>query len=353
MFISQLSKSKKEQNLFFRGLSGLIAALYYVGLKSRLFCYDRGLIQSEKLPGKTISIGNLVMGGTGKSPVVVATCKELSLRGQRPAILTRGYHSGLKSNQWVVLLGGNIIHQSHEALDFFGDEAIMQSHQLDKTPVIVGAKRHRAAMAYLSRGHVTPTHWVMDDGFQHLKIKRDLNILLLDAKAPFANGRLFPGGKLREPIEAMARADILMFTRSENGFPNSETIKAIQNFSQRPHYSISFEQQYPVIPAGNRNILFDTRHQPVLAVCAIADPNRFVAGITSLNIKVARVIVGKDHQRIERKAIEKRLMECHSILTTEKDYWRDPSLFDSLPKPTFVMPLSLTLPQEVCDLLIC
>ena len=153
-----------------------LTIIYGLLLALRNLFYDIGILKSEELPGKVLSVGNIAMGGTGKSPMVVAIARHLLKEGYSPAILSRGYKSGLAASDSLVLLGSEVIVRP-EGDVFHGDESKMQAEQLKTVPVVVGQKRFRAAQRFLREApEKIPTHWILDDGFQDYKIKKDLTI---------------------------------------------------------------------------------------------------------------------------------------------------------------------------------
>ena len=152
--------------------------------------YHTGVLRSQDLPGTVISIGNIEAGGTGKTPVVIALAKWLQEEGFTPVILTRGYRSGLKSHETAILVNEVTVLQTGSS-EFSADEAQQQSADLSDVPVVIGANRLEGAKTYL-RNFKEPTHWILDDGFQHLKISRNIDILLLDYDHPFGNGFPIP-----------------------------------------------------------------------------------------------------------------------------------------------------------------
>lgn len=181
-----------------------LTPLYRGAVRARLAAYRRGWLAAERLPVPIVSVGNLTFGGTGKTPTVVALVRDLVRRGRRPAVLTRGYGRAVADP--VVLVGPRPRHDAAVA----GDEPLELARRLPGVPVVVDADRVRGGIEARTRGADT---LVLDDGFQHLRLARDLDLVLIDAGDPWGGGRLAPLGRLREPVEGLARADAVLVTK--------------------------------------------------------------------------------------------------------------------------------------------
>jgi tetraacyldisaccharide 4'-kinase len=178
--------------------------LYRGAVALRAAAYDRQWLRQSRLDVPVISVGNLTFGGTGKTPMVVALVRGLIHRGRRPAVLTRGYRRS--ADHQLVLVGPEPRQTVAEA----GDEPIEMARRLPGVPVVVDADRRRGGVEAQRLGADVV---VLDDGFQHLQLARDLDIVLLDAGDPWGGGRLPPLGRLREPVSALARADAVVVTK--------------------------------------------------------------------------------------------------------------------------------------------
>lgn len=184
---------------------------YGPGVRFRSVLFDRGLLPIRRLPVPVISVGNLTAGGTGKTPMVLFLAAELRRRGFRPAVVSRGYGGGAERIGDVVGDGERIFLDAARA----GDEPRLLAERLPGVPVIVGADRFAAGTTAVRR--FSPDLILLDDGFQHRRLARDLDLVLLDARRPLGNGHLLPRGPLREPPGALGRADALILTRSDRG----------------------------------------------------------------------------------------------------------------------------------------
>jgi tetraacyldisaccharide 4'-kinase len=179
----------------------------------RNFLYKNGFFKPRKLPCRVISIGNICVGGTGKTPMTLFTANLLKDMGYKVCVLSRGYKGKSEKKGGIVSDGENILLDAPEA----GDEPFMMAGLLKNIPVIVGQDRFRVGLKAVK--HFAPDVVLLDDGFQHRKLFRDLDLVLLDYRKPLGNRWLLPRGRLREAPEGLARSDGLIFTRSGNETP--------------------------------------------------------------------------------------------------------------------------------------
>ncbi len=192
--------------LSLRFLLKALSAVYGGAMALRAACYRRGILPSYRLPCKAISVGNITAGGTGKTPMTLYLADLLSRMGYRSAVLSRGYKGGAEAKGGVVSDGESLLMGPEQA----GDEPCMMAMRLG-VPVLVGRDRVASGMRAVSA--FAPDVLVLDDAFQHLRVQRDLNIVLIDARRPFGNFCLIPRGALREPLSALRRADVCILTR--------------------------------------------------------------------------------------------------------------------------------------------
>jgi tetraacyldisaccharide 4'-kinase len=181
-----------------------LAPLYRGAVAARLGAYRRGWLRSAKLPAPVISVGNLTFGGTGKTPMVVALVRDLVRLGRHPAVLTRGYRR--QGDGQAVITGPNARLRADEV----GDEPLELARRLPGVPVVVDADRERGGLEAVRMGADV---LVLDDGFQHLRLARDLDVVVIDAGDAWGGGRLPPLGRLREPVAALGRADAVVITK--------------------------------------------------------------------------------------------------------------------------------------------
>jgi len=197
---------------------GLFSFIYRLGLS----CHKL-LSKPHKLPVKVISIGNITLGGTGKTPAVISVAKAAKNRGLSPCVLTRGYKAKSGGTCFISKGEGPFI----SAADA-GDEAYLMAEILRDIPVVKGKNRYEAGLLAMKEyfgKFETPDQtsdrqpeapvFILDDGFQHWGLQRDIDIVLIDAANPFGNKRLFPEGMLREPLTALKRAHVIILTKSD------------------------------------------------------------------------------------------------------------------------------------------
>lgn len=284
----------------------------------RLRGYLRGWASVRRLPCRVISVGNLTLGGTGKTPMVEAIATLLCQRGYRVGVLSRGYGRRCREALTVVSDGARCLVPPEVG----GDEPVLLAERLPGVPVVVGRDRYAAGMLAVERFAVEVL--VLDDGFQHLQLGRDLDILLLDAARPFGTGRLFPRGDLRERPSALARADVIVFTGWEQGMPVLPSTLPLAH-SLPPSFRSCHE------PCGLR-ALADGRVLPlaalngrrVLAFCGIGGPESFRRTLHRLGAVVVGFVTFPDHHPYTHPELADliRMAEEHRtevLVTTEKD----------------------------------
>jgi len=322
-----------------------LSLIFRAAVGCRALYYRLGLGKRTRLPGKTWSIGNIAVGGTGKSPVTMAMAQLLLGRGARPAILTRGYGAPIKSGDCLVLRSGQVVRPASNTT-LIPDEARMQSAKLPEVPVIAGPDRVRAAAIFLREfPNYQPTHWLLDDGFQHLRLERDLDIVLLDASHPLP--ALLPLGLARESAQGLRRADLVIFTRSSETAPSAMQVTKVQSQVRRgtPILKTRMITSAPTVSVSGQ-VPFDPQlHTPAALVSGIAAPQQLRDAVASLGLKIGESLSLKDHQPIPKEALIKLAVSHRSLFTTAKDYWRDPAIFKDTGVPVFILELELSWGQ--------
>lgn len=197
------------------------AKVYELGVRLRMALYETAYLKPRQLSKPVIAVGNLTVGGTGKTPLVEYIARYLTDESHETVILTRGYGRTATARARVVLNDG----QPLPDWSLAGDEPLMLARRLPDVKIIVGADRY-------ANGRFAETTYgcdvfVLDDGFQHLQLARDLNILVLDATDPFGNGDLLPFGRLREPLYALRRADAIVVTRTDRTFDQEHLLSVL------------------------------------------------------------------------------------------------------------------------------
>jgi tetraacyldisaccharide 4'-kinase len=309
------------------GISVLYGGLTH--LRRRL--YARGTLKSRRLPCPVISVGNLTLGGTGKTPMVIHLAEKVLAMGYRPVILSRGYKGLSEKSGAVVSDGRDLLCDARQA----GDEPCLMAALLPTVPVVVGSNRYRTGMDAVRR--FQPDIVILDDGFQHLQLARDFNLLLLDAQRPYGNGHLLPRGMLREHEASMQDADAVVLTRSAQGRGDA-CGDMIRRAHPRPVFSsdhqpvvrlvLEARQAVAGMPSGLRPD-FDVKGKQVLAFAGLGRNEAFFHAVQVLGAGVRDTLGFDDHHvftqgdlhRIE-KAVEQAGANC--LITTDKDFVRLP-----------------------------
>jgi tetraacyldisaccharide 4'-kinase len=288
-----------------RLLLRLLSVPYGAAVRGRNLLYDRSLLTSVAAAAPVISVGNITTGGTGKTPLVIWLCRMLEAKGLRCAILTRGY----KTEQGQM-----------------SDEPALLAKACPNTTVVVDPDRAAGAEKAVTRHGANVL--VLDDGFQHRRLKRDLDILTLDATCPFGFDHLLPGGLLREPLAGVRRADLIVITRYDQVEPT-----AMQQLEER---LTTLAPGVPVVKAthrhthavtfGSRTLSLESlRGKRAFVFCGIGNPEAFFGHVTQNDIEVVGTRVFNDHHPYtleDLKAIleESRGCSAEVILCTQKDW---------------------------------
>ncbi len=290
----------------------------------------------QRLARPVISVGNLSMGGTGKSPVVAAIAQWLVAQGHRPAILSRGYGRADAADGVVVVADGTRI---LAGLDRSGDEPLMLARQVPGAVVCVSPDRHLAGT--LAERRLGCTVHILDDGFQHLQLARDLDVLVT-TMGEIGQGRVIPMGRLREPMDAAAHAQVLVVTDATAGAASAEA------------WALGISQSCgairrlgdPVPVASTPDSRLPTLDSPILAVAGIANPARFTGALREADWRVADTLTFADHHRytssdVERIGSKFQQSGADAVFTTDKDAVRFEAL-GALPFPLYRLPLVVT-----------
>jgi len=293
------------------GLSYLFAGAVFVRNK----LYDIGISEQRKLPCPVISVGNLAVGGTGKTPTVILIAGMLRDQGMKPAILSRGYGGSAVEDVNIVSDGNRVLMNPVEA----GDEPVLMARALPGVPVLTGASRFETGSYAVN--NLSADVLLLDDGFQHRSLHRDVNIVLLDTNRPFGNGYLLPRGPLRETAKALTRADAVI----RMGIPEKSDGTMAPIPFPGPVFS-GYHHPRDIVQAGSGV----SSRAPALAgkkVCAftgIGVPESFRTTLSGLHARIQSFIPFPDHYRYKesdlddiRKAALRSSAEY--IVTTEKD----------------------------------
>lgn len=294
------------------------ASLYGGAVAARLALYRSKVLVVSPAPLPLISIGNVAAGGTGKTPFTRWLAGELQARGRRPAILTRGY--GRTGRDPVVVSDGA---GTLSPVESSGDEAALLARALPAVPVIADTKRSRGARLAAALPE-RPDVLLLDDGFSHFAIARDVDIVLLDATDPDAGGRLLPAGLLREPLSSLGRADFLVVTKTEQADP-APALAIAALFAPETPVSLATTEVVGIFDRyGDRVDPLDLPPGTTVAVAGLARPEAFASTLRTLGIVPTRFLSFPDHAaygparlgRIEREA---GVSGATAVVTTEKD----------------------------------
>jgi len=294
---------------------GVGAALVRIGLRvtswpyaavvaARNWLYDCGWKRAHRAPVPVISVGNLTLGGTGKTPAVEYIARHFRRQDRRVAILSRGYGSESGRN----------------------DEALVLEDNLPDVPHLQGPDR--AALAETAVEELESELLILDDGFQHRRLKRDLDIVLIDATNPWGYGRVFPGGLLREPRRGLRRADLVLLTRCDQAPPAAVDALAEEVHRLIPSVPVVRSRHAPnrLVNSGrHESPLADLAGKTVAAFCGIGNPDAFQKTLAELACRVAAFEVFPDHHRYTREDVDRlrewarQLPEDGLVVTTQKD----------------------------------
>ena len=305
-------------------------AVAYDGIvRARATLYRRGLFRTNRLEGTVISVGNLTVGGTGKTPMVLWLAERLAGEGHRPAILTRGYRGDAQGDA-----GG---------LPTSDEVALLRERLGARAQLGVGKDRYASGRTLERHG----AKWfILDDGSQHLSLGRDADIVLIDATDPFGGGRLLPSGRLREPKTALGRADIVVITRSEHA-PAVESV--VRRFTQAPIFYARTQLEAVLrvpallvpLPEG------ELTRVRFFAFCGIGNPAAFFDDLARWGVQVQGRRAFRDHHKYvaaetERLECDAALAGADAMICTEKDVF---NLSDALPKslPVYACRIGLGL----------
>lgn len=300
------------------------ALLYGTVVRIRAWCYEIGFFKAQRLKKPVISIGNLTLGGTGKTPMVIWLAEKLMAEGKRVGILSRGYRGDGRTS----------------------DEIELMKFRL-KGRVQFGVGKDRLVQGRLLEDSVDV--FLLDDGYQHLRLARDVNILLVDSVRPLGKERLLPAGRLREPLSAMDRADILVITRTG---ALSEAEAAISRLTEYPVFAartklLGFRRMWsdaPVLPCE------ELERGPFFAFCGIGNPGAFILDLETWGLEITNKAAFADHHQYSDGEIQELLdaareSGAQALVTTEKDAQNMADL-EAVEMPVYVAVIEAELSQE-------
>ncbi|OLC83038.1 MAG: tetraacyldisaccharide 4'-kinase [Acidobacteria bacterium 13_1_40CM_4_57_6] len=278
-----------------------LSLVYGIAVSARTRFYAHGWLKQKRLKGTVISVGNLTVGGTGKTPMVIWLAEKFLAEGKRVAILSRGYRGTNGTSDEIELMKSRL-----------------------QGRVSFGVGKNRFAEGHRLESEQPIDIFLLDDGFQHLQLARQLDILLVDASRPLRSESLLPSGRLREPLSAIHRADLVVFTRVNEQLPLK---RAIQEFPEFPIFPAATRLlRYQRLTADQQMIASDIElpPQPVFVFCGIGNPDAFLADVDRWGNCIAGRSIYRDHhsytaQNLRRLEDSAKKAGARSLLTTEKD----------------------------------
>jgi tetraacyldisaccharide 4'-kinase len=318
-----------------RGAGWWLSVPYAIGVRIRNRRFDRDPARSIRVPVPVISVGNLTLGGTGKTPAVEYFAKYLRSQGRLVAILSRGYGSEAGPN----------------------DEALLLEENLPDVPHLQG--RDRAAIAHTAIEELESEVLLLDDGFQHRRLHRDFDIVLIDATRDIAAEYLFPRGLLREPVSSLKRAHAVIFTRCDQATPESVAKQTGALRTRFPHLLLATARHASIelIREGQEALEpAQLRDRKVLAFCGIGNPEAFRRTLSDLGAEVLAFRAFADHHAYTKVDVESLrtwagdFPEGTDVLTTQKD-WVKLRTPDLAGRPLFALRVGLTFDSGVAELL--
>jgi tetraacyldisaccharide 4'-kinase len=290
----------------------------------RVWLYAHGWLKQKRLKGTVISVGNLTVGGTGKTPMVIWLAEKLLAEGKRVAILSRGYRGTNGTSDEIELMKSRLQNRVSFGV---GKDRFAEGHRLESRQAI--------------------DVFLLDDGFQHLQLARDLDILLMDASRPLTGEALLPAGRLREPLAAMSRANLIIFTRAETA---SGTLEAVAKLDKYPVFAAStrllgfrrFGGEFHLLRAD------EIGAGPFFAFCGLGNPDAFFRDLGNWGLSICGQAVFPDHHRYTERDIlavkqEGKRTGTNAFVTTEKDAQNLSDLkFDETPLYVAVIDVTVT-----------
>lgn len=332
-----------ESMRLLRPLAPLAAHLYERAVRTRNGLYDLEWIPIRYAPLPVISIGNLTAGGAGKTPVTIWLAELFSGIGIRPAIVSRGYGGSAGSTPIRVPADGS--------WEEFGDEPVLMARKLANTPVIVSRKRWPGAV--MAHKSFNADLVILDDGFQHRRLARDADILLIDARRPPQHDRMLPLGYLRDPLDRVKQAHIVVLTHSDE----TDHLEEIETWLGR------MAPATPVFRARHAcSGLFDTRidamRDPgslrltkVAVICGIAHPSGFITQLENLGAHIVDQAIFRDHHAYQRDEIDRVIRQAiergaQAIVTTAKDDIRLMHTLGNYDIPILVLEIRIEMDRQ-------
>ena len=328
-----------------------LSPLYSCLMANRRNLYRTGFFKQHRLNVPVISVGNLVMGGSGKTPLVHYIAHLLQQHNHQPAVLSRGYKGTSRAAVNVVSNSTEILMNAAEA----GDEPRLLAETLPGVPIITGKKRFITGRYAVDRLGIDAL--ILDDGFQHLAVARDLDLVLFSGRKLLGNGRVLPGGELREPLSSLKRADAFIITGvNEELDPQVENfISYLQKkFPDKPVFTARFQTQEKLLRVDRDKTeslpIAEIKDDPLFGFCGIAQPLSFKSTLLREKINLSGFVSYPDHYLYSRSDIialvdKARAQGARALITTAKDFVKIKEIF--IPEfPLFVLSVKLVMEKQ-------
>lgn len=294
---------------------------YGVVVRLRTFLYDWGWFDQRRLPVLVLSVGNLTLGGTGKTPVVIVLADWLLAQGKRVAILSRGYRRTSTTQYLLVSNGEHLLVGPQEA----GDEPFLIAQRCPRAIVAVGADRYELGDWVLDRFPIDCL--ILDDGFQHRGLYRDVNLLLVDATDAAGLAALVPAGRLREPLQAAARATAIIVTRADVQTQVNEVCRRLQatlGSMPDPIQTVFRPEILVSVMTGVSKPISWSKGKTALLCSGVGHAGSFRALVERIGIRILDEVAYIDHhaytsQDVERLRARAAELKAELVVTTEKD----------------------------------
>lgn len=300
-----------------------LSVLYGLAVRTRLELYRRGLFTVSKLAAPVISIGNLTTGGTGKTPLTESIARVLAEQARRVCILTRGYRRHNPNERVVVSDGESLRADAIEA----GDEPRLLAESLQGLAAVISDADRFAAGTWALK-ELGSNAFILDDGFQHLRLARDLDIVVVDATQPWNNGHLLPWGRLREPPSGLSRADCVVITRSDQAEHVDALRDQINELSRNKPIFTSSMHVRGLVPLNEKSSDAGAQQRavprPIAVLCGIGNPPAFVRQLNDAGYEQTWVSAFPDHHVYNQQEVDKVVEQAKQagaacLITTAKD----------------------------------
>ena len=298
-------------------ISSFLSLIYESLVAIRNFFYETNILSTKSLNCKVISIGNITVGGSGKTPTVEYLSNLLQSKGHKVGIISRGYKR--KSKSTLVVTDGK---KKPESWEHVGDEPFLLAHKLENIPIVVGTSRYKAGSMMIEK--FQPDVILIDDGFQHLSLHRDLDIVLVNSKDKRSDHKLIPSGKLREPISNLTKADLIIITKSNIHAPSNYLINKIESFNRPTIYNELQIDSLLQNKSNKINKLDKIANKKVYLFSALGDNESFKKIMGYTDAKIVGHSKYPDHYQYtldDLNDIEQKATKCNAefLITTEKD----------------------------------